>query len=217
MGHRLTLFERRLPVRHIRLLALDLFNIVSRTTGGPPRVLVVDDEHDVADTQALKLGERYETTVVYGGQAALDAAGPEFDAVLLDRRMPDVHGDDVLSRLRERGYDGIIIMLTAVDADLNILEMPFDDYLQKPVSQSTLLSTLDQHLDRPDEDDRLDEYFRISSKLSVLEEEKSASQLESSAEYTELKERAKELEWVLHAENDDFEELKQTYQSISRS
>ncbi|EMA17498.1 response regulator [Haloarcula marismortui] len=180
-------------------------------------MLVVDDEHDVADTQALKLGERYETTVAYSGQAALDAAGPEFDAVLLDRRMPDVHGDDVLSRLRERGYDGIIIMLTAVDADLNILEMPFDDYLQKPVGQSTLLSTLDQHLDRPDEDDRLDEYFRISSKLSVLEREKSASQLGSSAEYTELKERARELEWMLHAENDDFEELKQTYQSISRS
>jgi len=190
---------------------------VSRTTGGPPRVLVVDDEHDVADTQALKLGERYETTVAYSGQAALDAAGPEFDAVLLDRRMPDVHGDDVLSRLRERGYDGIIIMLTAVDADLNILEMPFDDYLQKPVDQSTLLSTLNQHLDRSDEDDRLDEYFRISSKLSVLEREKSASQLESSAEYTKLKERARELEWVLKAENDDFEELKQTYQSISRS
>lgn len=190
---------------------------MSRTTGGPPRVLVVDDEHDVADTQALKLGERYETTVAYSGQAALDAAGPEFDAVLLDRRMPDVHGDDVLSRLRERGYDSIIIMLTAVDADLNILEMPFDDYLQKPVDQSTLLSALDQHLDRPDEDDRLDEYFRLSSKLSVLEREKSTSQLEASDEYTRLKERAKELEWVLHAENDDFEELKETYQSISRS
>jgi len=190
---------------------------VSRTTAGPPRVLVVDDERDVADTQALKLDERYETAVAYSGQAALDTAGPEFDAVLLDRRMPDVHGDDVLTRLRERGYGGVVIMLTAVDADLNILEMPFDDYLQKPVDQSTLLSTLDQHLDRADGDDRLDEYFRISSKLAVLEREKSASQLESNAEYTELKERAIELEWVLQAENDDFEELKETYQSISRS
>ncbi|KAA9398877.1 response regulator [Haloarcula sp. CBA1130] len=180
-------------------------------------MLVVDDEHDVADTQALKLDERYETTVAYSGRAALDTAGPEFDAVLLDRRMPDINGDDVLSRLRERGYDGIIIMLTAVNADLNILEMPFDDYLQKPVDQSTLLSTLEQHLDRPDKDDRLDEYFRISSKLSVLEREKSASQLESSTEYTRLKERAEELEWILKAENDDFEELKETYQSISRN
>ncbi|WP_336338265.1 response regulator [Haloarcula brevis] len=180
-------------------------------------MLVVDDEHDVADTQALKLGDRYETAVAYSGQAALDTAGPEFDAVLLDRRMPDVHGDEVLSRLRERGYDGTVIMLTAVGADLNILEMPFDDYLQKPVDQSTLLSTLDQHLDRADGDDRLDEYFRISSKLSVLEREKSTSQLEGSTEYTELKERAKKLEWVLQAETDDFEELKRTHQSISRN
>jgi len=190
---------------------------VSRTTDSQLRVLIVDDEHDVADTQALKLGERYETTVVYSGQAALDTAGPEFDAVLLDRRMPDVHGDEVLSQLRERGYDGVVVMLTAVDADLNILEMPFDDYLQKPVDQPTLLSTLDQHLDRSGEDDRLTEYFRIVSKLSVLESEKSAAQLEASTEYTKLKERATELEWELKAENDDFEELKETHQSISRN
>ncbi|MDS0222027.1 response regulator [Haloarcula sp. S1AR25-5A] len=190
---------------------------MSRTTGSQLRVLVVDDERDVADTQALKLGERYETTVVYSGETALDTAGPAFDAVLLDRRMPDVHGDDVLSQLRERGYDGVVVMLTAVDADLNILEMPFDDYLQKPVDQATLLSTLDQHLDRAGQDDRLDEYFRISSKLSVLESEKSASQLDASTEYTKLKERARELESELRAENEDFEELKETHQSISRN
>ncbi len=175
----------------------------------------MDDEHDVADTQALKLGHHYETTVVYGGAAALDTAGPEFDAILLDRRMPDVHGDEVLARLRERGYDGVVIMLTAVDPDLNILEMAFDDYLQKPVEQSTLVAALEQHLDRPGEDDRLDEFFEITSKLAVLEREKSARQLESSAEYTALKERAAELGAVLETEHDDFEELVETHRSIS--
>lgn len=189
---------------------------MSRATAGQPHVLVVDDEHDVADTQALKLEHRYETTVVYGGAAALDTAGPEFDAILLDRRMPDVDGDEVLARLRERGYDGVVIMLTAVDPDLNILEMAFDDYLQKPVEQSTLVGVLEQHLDRPGEDDRLDEFFEITSKLAVLEREKSPRQLESSAEYTALKERAAELEAVLEAKHDDFEELVETHRSISR-
>ncbi|WP_424002999.1 response regulator [Haloarcula salina] len=189
---------------------------MSRATSGQPHVLIVDDEHDVADTQALKLDHHYETTVVYGGAAALDTAGPEFDAILLDRRMPDVHGDEVLARLRERGYDGVVIMLTAVDPDLNILEMAFDDYLQKPVEQSTLVAALEQHLDRSGEDDRLDEYFEITSKLAVLEREKSARQLESSAEYTALEERAAELEARLEAEHDDFEELVETHRSISR-
>lgn len=181
-----------------------------------PHILVVDDEPDVADTQALRLRDTYETTVVYGGEAALEAAGPEIDAVLLDRRMPDVHGDDVLDELRDQGYDGVVIMLTAVDPDLNILEMEFDDYLQKPVDEETLLAALDQHLDPPDDDDLLDEFFEVSSKLQVLEAEKSTAQLSGSEEYKALKERATELRWQLEAELDDFEEIYEAYESISR-
>ncbi|WP_276273905.1 HalX domain-containing protein [Haloarcula litorea] len=179
-------------------------------------MLVVDDEPDVADTQALRLREHYETSVAYGGEAALDAAGPGVDAILLDRRMPDVHGDEVLERLREQGYDGVVVMLTAVDPDLNILEMSFDDYLRKPVDQATLLATLDQHLDTAGEDERLDEYFEITSKLAVLEAEKAETQLAESAEYGALKDRAAELEWELRAELDDFDEIVATHQEIER-
>jgi len=57
----------------------------------------------------------------------------EVDAVLLDRRMPDVHGDEVLARLREEGCDCPVIMTTAVDPGMDILEMDFEDYLCKPV------------------------------------------------------------------------------------
>jgi len=113
---------------------------------------VVDDEHDEAETQALRIETTYETSVAYGGEEALERAGPGVDAILLDRRMPDRHGDEVLAMLRERGYEGVVVMLTAVDPDLNILEMDFDDYLRKPVDGETLLSTLARHLDaRADE------------------------------------------------------------------
>lgn len=183
---------------------------------GRAHVLVVDDEHDVADTQALRLDTTYRTSVAYGGADALELAGPSVDAVLLDRRMPDVHGDEVLARLRERGYEGVVVMLTAVDPDLNILELAFDDYLQKPVDRETLLSTLDQHLDGRDGDDRLDEFFRITSKLQVLEAEKPASRLADSSEYAALTDRAEELEAALRAEMDDFDTVVETYRSIRR-
>ncbi|WP_254272111.1 response regulator transcription factor [Haloarcula marina] len=185
-------------------------------TPGRGHVLVVDDEHDVADTQALRLRDHYETSVAYGGNEALEMAGPEIDAILLDRRMPDIHGDEVLDRLRERGYEGKVIMLTAVDPDLNILEMAFDDYLQKPVDRETLLSTLEQHLDGAVRDDRLEEYFEVSSKLAVLEGEKSPSELDSSEEYAELEARADELEWQLRTELDDFDAIVETYRAIDR-
>ncbi len=180
-------------------------------------VLVVDDERDIAETQALRIGATYETSVAYSGEEALEQAGPGVDAILLDRRMPDCHGDEVLARLRERGYEGVVIMLTAVDPDLNIIEMDFDDYLQKPADGESLLSILGQHLDGRDGDDRLNEFFRVTSKLQVLEAQRSPEALADSSEYAALQARAEELEATLRDEIDEFDTIVETYRSIERS
>ena len=179
-------------------------------------ILVVDDEEDVAEAYALKLRDRYETEIAYGGEEALDKADEHITAVLLDRRMPDIHGDDVLVELRDRGYDFPVIMVTAVDPDLNILEMDFDDYLCKPVDKETLLSTLDQHIDAPSSDPRLEEFFTLLSKLSVLESERSPSELEDDEEFNRLKRRAVKLSNELRESMDDFEEVVETYRSLER-
>jgi len=112
-------------------------------------VLVVDDEVAVADTYALRLETEYETRVAYGGDEALETVDEEVEAILLDRRMPGLSGDEVLETLRDRGDDGVVVMTTAVDPDLNILEMEFDDYLCKPVDRETIMQTLEQHLGPP--------------------------------------------------------------------
>jgi len=179
-------------------------------------VLVVDDEADVAEAYALKLRDEYETEIAYGGEQALEKAGDHVAAVLLDRRMPDIHGDDVLVEFRSRGYDFPVIMVTAVDPDLNILEMDFDDYLCKPVDKDTLLSTLDQHIDTPGSDPRLDEFFQLLSKLSVLESERTPSELENDEEFNRLKRQAVELSNELRESMDDFEEVVETYRSLER-
>ncbi|HMB51350.1 response regulator transcription factor [Halorientalis brevis] len=179
-------------------------------------MLVVDDEEDVAEAYALKLRDEYETEIAYGGEQALEKAGDHVAAVLLDRRMPDIHGDDVLVEFRDRGYDFPVIMVTAVDPDLNILEMDFDDYLCKPVDKDTLLSTLDQHVDTPGSDPRLDEFFQLLSKLSVLEAERTPSELEDDEEFNRLKREAVELSNELRESMDDFEEVVETYRSLER-
>lgn len=179
-------------------------------------VLVVDDEEDVAEAYALKLRGEYETEIAYGGEQALEKAGDHVAAVLLDRRMPDIHGDDVLVEFRSRGYDFPVIMVTAVDPDLNILEMDFDDYLCKPVDKDTLLSTLDQHIDTPGSDPRLDEFFQLLSKLTVLEAERTPSELEDDEEFNRLKQRAIELSNELRESMDNFEEVVETYRSLER-
>jgi len=190
---------------------------VAANSSGRQTVLVVDDEEEVADVLALKVGERYETEVAYGGEEALERVDSHVDAVLLDRRMPDVHGDDVLVEIRDRGYDCVVVMTTAVDPDLNILEMDFDDYLCKPIDRDTLVTTLDQQLDaRPGSDPQLEAFFSAVSKIEILEEELSPGELTDSDEYADLKREAEELGRELGDTHQDFEELVDTFRSINR-
>lgn len=192
---------------------------VADSTQGDGLVLVVDDEQDVADTYALRLTRRYETRVAYGGEEALELMDDAVDAVLLDRRMPDIHGDDVLDEIRSQGYDCAVIMLTAVDPDLNILEMEFDDYLCKPIERETLLDALDQHLDRPtqgEDSDVIAEFLSVVSKIDVLESELSHTERTNSEEYRQLKSRAEELGPIVQEKVDDIDELLETHQSIAR-
>jgi DNA-binding response OmpR family regulator len=183
--------------------------------GDSPHVLVVDDDQDVADLFELRLRDRYETTVVYGGDAALEAMDETVDAVLLDRRMPDRHGDDVLATIRERGYDVPVVMTTAVDPDLNILEMEFDDYLCKPILEETLVETLET-LVATERDPDLADFFGLLSKLAVLEEEKTAAELDADDRYQAMRRRANALRATLSESVDDFEELVETHRSIER-
>ncbi|QLH77506.1 response regulator [Halosimplex rubrum] len=191
---------------------------MSSNAHGRPTVLVVDDETEVADVLALKIRERYETRVAYGGREALESIDGSVDAVLLDRRMPDVHGDEVLAEIRERGYDCVVVMTTAVDPDLNILEMDFDDYLSKPIETETLLTTLDQQLDsRQSGDPKLEEFFSVVSKLEVLESELTPAELAENDEYERRKREAEELGRELQESHRDFEEIVDTFRDISRN
>lgn len=74
-------------------------------TSDVPRILVVDDEPDVADIVAAILRPAgFEVETVHGGRAALEqlGAGP-YDLVICDLVMPDVDGLVVYRAIQERG------------------------------------------------------------------------------------------------------------------
>lgn len=184
---------------------------------GRPLVLIVDDEQDIADTYAFRLEPTYRTRLAYGGEEALECIDDDVDIVLLDRRMPGLHGDEVLDEIRDRGYDCPVVMATAVDPDLNILEMDFDDYLRKPILSDTLVDTIEKHLDtsaRHDED--LEAFLSLISKIDVLEAERTQSELAESEEYQRARERAEELAPRLREQIDNFDELLDTYRDVER-
>jgi len=179
-------------------------------------VLVVDDEQEVADVYALRLRSEYETRTAYGGEEALSEMDDDVDVVLLDRRMPDIAGDDVLAEIRADGFDCKVIMLTAVDPGMDILEMDFDDYLCKPVEKKDLVSAIDQQLQVQRYDERLSEYLEVTSKLALLEAELSPQEIEDSDELQELTARAEELKAEMDDTLEGFDDIETAFQEIAR-
>lgn len=157
-------------------------------------VLVVDDEPAVVDGHGARLAERYEVRRAHGGEEALAKLDEAVDVVLLDRRMPGLSGDEVLEQLRERGLDCRVVMLTAVEPAFDIVDMGFDDYLQKPVSEAELFETVEAMLRRGAYETKLQEYFALASKKAVLETEHDPDVLADSREYRDLRKRLDRLE-----------------------
>jgi DNA-binding response OmpR family regulator len=179
-------------------------------------VLVVDDEREVAEVYALRLRDEYETRIAYGGTEALDEIDEEVDVVLLDRRMPDISGDQVLDRLREQGYDCRVVMLTAVDPGLDIVDMQFDDYLCKPVEKHDLVDAIDQQLQAQQYDETLAEYLEVTSKLALLEAEVAPQELENSDELDRLREKARDLKAELEGTIDELDDIETSFKEIKR-
>jgi two-component system response regulator AdeR len=159
----------------------------------PPLVLVVEDERDLADLYATWLRSEYRVRVAYGGREAIEKLDGEVDAALLDRRMPDLSGDETLKAIREEGIQCRVAMVTAVEPDFDIVEMGFDDYLVKPVSRGTLTETVENLLLRSTYDEGIQELFALASKKALLESEKDLATLESNEEYQELSEQVADL------------------------
>jgi DNA-binding response OmpR family regulator len=157
-------------------------------------VLIVDDERNLADLYAAWLQDDYYTRVVYSGEEALSEIHPGIDVVLLDRRMPDISGDEVLVTLRDRGMDCRVAMVSAVIPGFDILDLGFDDYLTKPIEREELHRTVER-LVEIDSYDAL--YIRLSSLRvlrNVLREEKSPAELAADERFQALEDRIAELE-----------------------
>ena len=110
------------------------------------KILVIDDEPDM--TKSIRLAiilQEPEWTVIEShnpvkGLNLIDTEKP--DLVLLDLRMPEMSGFEVLKKLRR--YNSVPVIVVSVDDDeldeVNALEEGADDYIQKPFGHLDLLA-----------------------------------------------------------------------------
>lgn len=159
-----------------------------------PRVLIVEDQEEVAETYRLRLDDAYETEIALSGEEGLQVIDDEVDVVLLDRRMPGISGDEVLGRVRNRGLDCRVVMVTAVDPDFDIADMDIDGYVVKPVDRDQLRSVVDRALTIAEYNDSVQRLNSLKLKRNVLEVEMDQRELDDSVTYQELVDEIETLE-----------------------
>jgi two-component system OmpR family response regulator len=120
---------------------------LTRPDGSPLRVLVVDDEVNIAELVSMALRyEGWEVRAAHTGAKAVAAAKDlRPDAVVLDMMLPDFDGLEVLRRMRAVQTDLPVVFLTARDAvedRIAGLTAGGDDYVTKPFSLEELVARL---------------------------------------------------------------------------
>ena len=155
-------------------------------TSDTARVLIVDDEPRVHNLYREHLTDMYDVATATGGEEALEILDETFDVVLLDRRMPELDGDKVASRIKELNINPKIVMVTGVDPDLDLLQLEFSEYIVKPVTRSALREVVERMMDHAKIETELREMLSLASKLSTLENKLDANELEQSEQYQNL-------------------------------
>jgi two-component system, OmpR family, alkaline phosphatase synthesis response regulator PhoP len=117
------------------------------------RILLVEDAPDVQMIVAdLLRGHGHEVAVSSDGADGLRLAmAQQFDLMILDVMLPGMSGFDLCRAVRERGFDGAILMLTSraqVDDRVQGLSTGADDYLVKPFDSRELLARVSALLRR---------------------------------------------------------------------
>ena len=140
------------------------------------RVLLVDDDTMLSASLAEQLAQEGNYDVVTAGDCAAGrAAAAEglYEFMILDVGLPDGDGRDLCRSLRESGVTCPIVLLTAVDTDVDTikgLESGANDYITKPFRFAVLMARLHAHLRSHDRSEeamyRIGPYtFRPSAKL----------------------------------------------------
>ncbi|MEJ2547429.1 MAG: sigma 54-interacting transcriptional regulator [Gemmatimonadota bacterium] len=107
-------------------------------------ILVVDDEPSILEScETVLAAEGYDVDVERRAEEALRRVrSQEFDIVLIDQNMPNVHGLDILAEVRKRNPDTLAIVMTGhatAESSVRAMQAGAWDYLPKPFTATQLL------------------------------------------------------------------------------
>jgi len=118
-----------------------------------PKVLLVEDSAPLAAVylEYLKKEKIYASHVETGEAAKSIISNSPPDLVLLDLKLPDMEGQEVLRWMRDEGFPTSVIVITAhssVDVAVDIMREGAEDFLEKPIDANRLITTVSNVLER---------------------------------------------------------------------
>jgi len=148
---------------------------LTRPDGTPLRVLVVDDEVNIAELISMALRyEGFEVATAHTGSKAVTAAKTfRPDSVVLDMMLPDFDGMEVLRRMRSQHPDVPVLFLTARDSvedRVSGLTAGGDDYVTKPFSLEEVIARLRALMRRSGATDRRESSLLVVGDLRLDED-----------------------------------------------
>lgn len=177
----------------------------------PPTVLVVEDDRDIADTYAIWLESAYDVRTAYSGSEGLTWYDSTIDIVLLDRSIPDRSGTDLIHHMDRRDVDDQKAMLTSVEPGSELVDLPCDEYLTKPVTKAQLRDSVRELQIRSELDDELQRHFTLTSKIAALEQSNAP---ETDAAISDLRREAERSRARIQDELSDAEEFERAFHAL---
>jgi DNA-binding response OmpR family regulator len=111
------------------------------------KILLVDDDKEFVNLfTSIIESEGYIVEVAFSGQQALDKFKKSaFDLLILDIKLPDMNGDKVAKKVRDKDKNIVIIIITGfpeLQESITTLDIGIHDILLKPISSSEILRSI---------------------------------------------------------------------------
>lgn len=156
-----------------------------------PSVLLADGDPRITAMFESWLGDRFDVTRAHDGEAVADHLRDPPDVLLVERGLPDADPERLLEAART---DCRTILLLGKRPDLDLLDLPCDDVLRKPVVRDTAVETVETQLERAGEPEEERTRAALAARCSMLESILPRGSFEGSLEFFEASTRTEALE-----------------------
>lgn len=170
-------------------------------------VLVLEDEEGLADLYTVWLSKEYSVRTAYTAAQAREQFDEVVDVALIDRRLREETGDEFLSWVSQNHPECRRAMVTAVNPDVDLIELPLDEYLIKPVDKDELLATVQRLEEQRNYDDEVRDLYALATKRAHLESALSNAECANNEQFTRLESEISDRKQTVIEANEDFPEI----------